>query len=183
MIKQMISLEPSSRPTFESLLHTSRGTVFPESFFSFLHNYVASINELSVTNSPFPQPTSTTSPSTAGNTSETPTPTNTTRIPPSINPTSEHIPSGNDALPSDSDHRIEKIWADYESLVPYLVGASEPEDVDIKTDSPSYMATAKPFQDVLPVELYIPNRNSQLSRPARTVNEGRQTVLVSSPSL
>ncbi|KAF9007713.1 hypothetical protein BDZ89DRAFT_1144434 [Hymenopellis radicata] len=52
LIKQMISLDPSARPTFDTLLHTSRGTVFPESFFSFLHNYVTSVNDLPV-ESPF----------------------------------------------------------------------------------------------------------------------------------
>ena len=59
----MISLDPSERPAFNTLLHTSRGTVFPEFFYSFLHNYVFSVNELSsdvlAINSPPPtiQPT------------------------------------------------------------------------------------------------------------------------------
>ena len=34
------------RPTFDTLLHTSHGTVLPECFYSFLYNYVSSINEL-----------------------------------------------------------------------------------------------------------------------------------------
>ena len=41
------ALDPSERPTFDTLLHTLRGTVFPESFYSFLHNHASSVNELS----------------------------------------------------------------------------------------------------------------------------------------
>ena len=42
----MIALDPPARPTFDTLLHTSRGAVFPESFYSFLHNYVSTVNEV-----------------------------------------------------------------------------------------------------------------------------------------
>ena len=41
------ALGPSERPTFDTLLRTLRGTVFPESFYSFLHNHASSVNELS----------------------------------------------------------------------------------------------------------------------------------------
>src|ERR1700733_9291391 len=75
MIKQMICLDPSARPTFDTLLHTSRGTVFPESFYSFLHNYVSSINEL-----PTPPPFSVVSPqSTPSTLSSAPQAVGTTR--------------------------------------------------------------------------------------------------------
>jgi hypothetical protein len=42
-------LNPSARPPFDTLLHSVRGTVFPEVFYSFLHGYVSSINELPTT--------------------------------------------------------------------------------------------------------------------------------------
>ena len=45
MIHQMISLDPSSRPTFDAALASARGRVLPECFYSFLHGYVASISE------------------------------------------------------------------------------------------------------------------------------------------
>jgi phosphoinositide-3-kinase, regulatory subunit 4 len=131
MIKQMISLNPSDRSTFDNLLHISRGTVFPESFYSFLHNYVSSINELSsiltVNMPPTAQPVST--PTTAamrpGSTIATGTGTN-----------ADHGP---DNLPSDSDHRMERLWADYESVVPYLIeDTSQDTAMDIRVDySPS----------------------------------------------
>jgi len=113
----MISLDPSERPTFDTLLHTSRGTVFPESFYSFLHNYVSSVNELSsdvlAVNSPPPAvlPSHITS-SMSGST---------LRSGPSggFNPNAGAgigTEAKGDALPSDSDHRLERIWADYESI-------------------------------------------------------------------
>jgi phosphoinositide-3-kinase regulatory subunit 4 len=155
MIKQMISLNPSDRSTFDNLLHISRGTVFPESFYSFLHNYVSSINELSsiltVNMPPTAQPVST--PTTAamrpGSTIATGTGTN-----------ADHGP---DNLPSDSDHRMERLWADYESVVPYLIeDTSQDTAMDIRVDYSPPPLTSKPFQDVLPVELNIPNRDSKL---------------------
>src|SRR6266851_1857581 len=62
LIKDMIALNPSARPTFDTLLHGARGAVFPEVFYSFLHGYVWSINELPIT-APFaPVPATGTSP-------------------------------------------------------------------------------------------------------------------------
>ena len=113
----MISLDPSERPTFDTLLHTSRGTVFPESFYSFLHNYVSSVNELSsdvlAVNSP----------------------------PPTVLPI------------HDSDHRLERIWADYESIELYITPEKvERSEMDVKVEYiPSVVSTSRPFQ----VSLYL----------------------------
>ncbi|KAG8791389.1 Serine/threonine-protein kinase, partial [Serendipita sp. 399] len=46
MVLQMIDLTPSLRPTFDTILSTSRGDAFPESFYEFYHEYVHSIEEL-----------------------------------------------------------------------------------------------------------------------------------------
>ena len=135
----MISLDPSQRPTFDSLLHTSRGNVFPESFFSFLHNYVSSINELPST-SPFAGLATPATPSTITGASPNP------RL---SQPTTHHGGStaSNEALPSDSDHRLERLWADFESVEPYITAemADEPT-MDIKIDYNSTVITSKPFQ-------------------------------------
>ena len=91
----MISLDPSERPTFDTLLHTSRGTVFPESFYSFLHNYIY-------------------------------------------------------ALPSDSDHRLERIWADYESIEPYITPEkveADRSETEVKIEYiPPVISTSRPFE-------------------------------------
>lgn len=46
MIAQMLSREPSDRPTFDRILTTYRGTIFPEYFYTFLKDYVSELNEL-----------------------------------------------------------------------------------------------------------------------------------------
>ena len=146
----MIAIDPASRPTFDSLLHNARGNVFPETFYSFLHNYVASINELSSTSlfSFTPQ----------GQTSSTPTPTTVTPI--VRNTPVAGAPNGpanladvfNEPLPSDSDHRMERIWSDYESVEPYIVVGPEPEALEETVKEPvkiEYVSTGepgKPFQ-------------------------------------
>ncbi|KAH9474804.1 Phosphoinositide 3-kinase regulatory subunit 4 [Psilocybe cubensis] len=167
LIKLMINLDPSERPTFDTLLHTSRGTVFPESFYSFLHNYVSSINELSSDTLAVNNP-----PTSASSLSHSP-------IQPPLSATMRTSSSGqlnssgagnegkNDTLPSDSDHRIERIWEDYESIEPYIIPEVDPNlDSDpLPEFLTSVTAPVRPFQDVLPVELHIPNRDSSLRNP------------------
>ena len=110
----MIVLDHAARPTFEAILHTSRGTVFPECFYSFLHNYVHSVCELPE-KSPFPTfpPPATGTPTTTP-ISQVPKPTQ--RAPLSM---SQEL-QGDNNLPSDSDHRMERIWSDFESAEIYL---------------------------------------------------------------
>lgn len=68
-----------------------------------------------------------------------------------------------EVLPSDSDNRLERIWADYESIEPYVIMEStESPKMDMKIDYVSVNVASKPFQDVLPVELNIPNGDSKL---------------------
>lgn len=138
----MIAIDPAVRPSFDTLLHTSRGTVFPESFYSFFHNYVSSINELSGP-SPFVANAAPTVP---------PTPASATvKSPQAV--TSQAIPGAsagdvsNEPLPSDSDRRMEKIWSDFESVEPFLaVDAAEETVMDVKVDYMPSMSSSKPFQ-------------------------------------
>ena len=46
MISQMLSLDPSSRPSFDRILSTFRGSIFPEYFYTFLKDYISSLSEL-----------------------------------------------------------------------------------------------------------------------------------------
>ncbi|KAI0267262.1 hypothetical protein BC834DRAFT_870444 [Gloeopeniophorella convolvens] len=168
LIKEMVALDPSARPTFETLLHNVRGTVFPEVFYSFLHSYVSSINELPTTApfapsvaafppeilAPAPSSSSTATPVIRDG-SMTPVPTLDAKIP-------------EVAVPRDADHKLEKIWADYESIEPYLVEESGNDTVtDVRVDYAPVETAGRPFQDVLPVELHIPNRDSKLLRTTR----------------
>ena len=129
----MVALEPSHRPTFDTLLHTSRGTAFPECFYSFLHNYVSSINELSSA-SLF---TKSSPPVAEGHSSTEPTP-----------------------LPSDSDHRLDKIWTEYESVEQHLLTEAVEQTVTEDRGVPSSTRnSSRRLEDVFPVELHIPNRD------------------------
>lgn len=42
----MISLSPSARPTFATVLQTYRGTIFPEIFYTFLHEYAIALSDV-----------------------------------------------------------------------------------------------------------------------------------------
>ncbi|KAI0037081.1 ARM repeat-containing protein [Vararia minispora EC-137] len=146
LVKDMIALDPAARPTFEALLHRARGIVFPEVFYSFLHGYVSSVNELP-TRSPFvPGPATAITPTVStGTTSSTATTKAATAL------VSQSIDAHHTAsLPSDADARMERIWADHESVESYLVEAAGEETV---------------MDDVFPIELNIPNRDSKLLRP------------------
>jgi phosphoinositide-3-kinase regulatory subunit 4 len=46
MIAHMLSREPSERPSFDHILATYRGTIFPEYFYTFLNDYVSELGEL-----------------------------------------------------------------------------------------------------------------------------------------
>ena len=146
----MIALDPLARPTFDTLLHTSRGTVFPESFYSFLHNYVSSINDL-----PTPSPFSLmAAPVSAGSTSVThsiaPSTSSNSTLRPNTNSGLSSTPSAeprDGTLPNDSDHRMEKIWADYDSVEPYLIPDTRDDTVmDVKIDYGSPAGSLKPYQ-------------------------------------
>jgi phosphoinositide-3-kinase regulatory subunit 4 len=168
MIKKMVALDSTSRPTFDVLLHTSRGSVFPEAFYSFLHNYAISINELPGTSAfaPPPPPTGTVSATgtVASSLVKTPGGMSVANADPTVS-----------VLPSDADNRLDRIWSEYESVEPFLE-SSTPKKAQgaIISESPSgfyavcdrVCACSKLLilknQDLFPVELSIPNRDKQI---------------------
>jgi phosphoinositide-3-kinase regulatory subunit 4 len=118
MIKRMIALDPAGRPTFDVLLHTARGTVFPESFYSFLHNYAASVNELPST-SLFAAPPSVPA----------------TLTPNTKNPAASALPQDtatSAAFPSDSDNRIDRVWSEFDGVEAYLIPETSDEQPAVK---------------------------------------------------
>jgi len=131
----MISLDPIERPNFDTLLHTSRGTLFPESFYSFLHNYVTSTNEIPA-NPPF---------NNLATTSITANSTIKSASTPSVHTPTESNP---DVLPGASDHRLERIWADYESVESCISQESYQESpkMGVKIEHNSLAPLAKSLQ-------------------------------------
>lgn len=124
MIKQMISLDPGKRQSFESILVGARGEVLPDCFYAFLHEYISSIGDrpLVLSHPSPPPPVPTTTSATPGlSFASTMKPGNTTA-------TSE-------ALPSDSDYRIERIWEDYTNIEPFLTDTDvERTIMDVRVD-------------------------------------------------
>jgi phosphoinositide-3-kinase regulatory subunit 4 len=45
MISQMLSRNPEDRPSFDQILNSFRGTIFPEYFYTFLKDYVNSLSD------------------------------------------------------------------------------------------------------------------------------------------
>ena len=138
----MIAVDPSVRPSFDTLLHTSRGSVFPDSFYSFFHNYVSSINELP-NNSAFTSTSGPTLPPTlVGPTVKSPQ-----SVAPQSLPGASTGDVSNEPLPSDSDRRMERIWSDFESVEPFLsIDSTEEPVMDVKVDYMPSMGSYKPFQ-------------------------------------
>lgn len=153
LIKQMIALDHTARPTFDTILHTSRGAVFPDFFYSFLHNYVHSVCEWSE-KTPFlisPPPTITGIPTTTP-VAQVPKPAQ--RAPLSM---SQEL-QGDNNLPSDSDHRMGRIWSDFESVETYLEqDANGGSPIEGKVESLAATAsTSTPLQVCLPRILVCP---------------------------
>ena len=169
----MIALDPAARPSFEDLLDHARDVAFPESFYSFLHNYIIAINETS-SPSPFAKP----APSKTG-----------VEVLPGT--TTEHW----NTIPSDSDHRIERMWTDFDSVEPLLAEQRVEDTVtelvprthvpqpishafQVRSCSRLYLWWVNVLillraQEIFPVEVHIPNRSSQLRK---TLGSGRQAA-------
>ncbi|KAG9307924.1 hypothetical protein JVU11DRAFT_12894 [Chiua virens] len=170
MIQQMISLDPASRPSFDAALANARGHVLPECFYSFLHEYVASISERATT-FPFPSSNSTTNapaiPATPANTVKSREP-------------SSNVGSAGEALPSESDHRIDRIWEDYASVHSHLLPPQQVERTvgDVKVNYDTIVPSSPNLQqDIFPVSLQIPSYTpSPCATPAE---DGPALILLS----
>ncbi|KAG1737490.1 uncharacterized protein EDB91DRAFT_1140136 [Suillus paluster] len=162
MIRQMISLDPAARPTFDTLLAGARGTVLPECFYSFLHEYVASVGERP-SSLPFPSSSFSLSNAAPSNLPGA-TPSTTIKAPSKETVATAAGGNGNDSvLPSDSDHRLERIWEDYENVDPYLI-----DDADVEKTV---------MDDIFPVSLHIPSHSS--NRHPTPAEDGPALILLS----
>ncbi|KAG9040843.1 Serine/threonine-protein kinase [Tulasnella sp. UAMH 9824] len=148
LVASMIVLDSKSRPTFREALAAARGTTFPESFYTFLHQYIASVNGISV------PPNSPESPFHAS-----PKPSQQSGVPTDQEPKISTDPK---ALPNDSDARIDRIWTDFDELEPYLLEDEVEATVTEMKVNTTTGTSGKPFQDIIPVELSILNRPSKL---------------------
>jgi len=144
----MIALNPSARPTFDTLLHNARGAVFPEVFYSFLHGYVWSINEVPIITPFTTVPTTGTSPEILTPATPTAPATASTAKGGAVTPLhTADAKAPETAVPRDADRKIEKIWADYESVEPYLFEDNGEDTIsDVRVDYAPVEAQGKPLQ-------------------------------------
>ncbi|KAG8906368.1 Serine/threonine-protein kinase [Tulasnella sp. 403] len=147
LVASMIALDPKERPSLADALATARDTTFPESFYSFMHDYIASVCDITA---PLTSPASPFSKVVNGTSST------------GQEHSSLSLSTERGVLPSDSDTRIERIWSDFDELEPYLVNdIGDATIMALKADAAS-SGSGKPVQDIIPVELAIPNRTSKL---------------------
>lgn len=144
----MIALNPSARPSFDTLLHNARGAVFPEVFYSFLHGYVWSINEVPIMTPFTTVPTTGTSPEILTPATPTASATASTAKGGAVTPLhTADVKPPETAVPRDADRKIEKIWADYESVEPYLFEDNGEDTIsDVRVDYAPVEAQGKPLQ-------------------------------------
>ena len=132
MVHQMLSLDPSKRPTFSGLLHSARGTIFPDYFYSYLHDFFASTQNLSSSQFPYrfsgpgtgigvkaPQRSPGFGQTGPGGTGLGAGGSNVVQGSgqaggQGLDGDGQEVPL--DGLPSDSDHRLEKLWAEFDTL-------------------------------------------------------------------
>ncbi|KAL4072222.1 hypothetical protein J3A83DRAFT_4372222 [Scleroderma citrinum] len=169
MVKQMISLDPGKRQSFGYILVGARGDVLPECFYSCLHEYIASIGERPLVlshSSPPPPPHSSTSSSTLG-------------LSPASTVKPGNVTGTGEALPSDSDYRIARIWEDFSNIEPFLIENDvERTIMDIRVDYHTTSSTSpNTHQEIFPVSLHIPSHTPTSRRtPAE---DGPALILLS----
>ncbi|CAE7123924.1 unnamed protein product [Rhizoctonia solani] len=163
LVLSMIALDPEARPSFAIALETYRGRVFPESFYSFLHEYVAGVNEISSPSVFDPKPNHTPNvseghASTAAPSGTGPNPT----VPTATGGAGLETSPYENALPNESDARIDQLWNEFAMLEPHLVATRSEEESEKRPDKAPPRTRNTPFQDMFPVELSIPKRISRL---------------------
>ena len=95
----MIALSPSSRPSFAALLQSSRGTIFPECFYSPIYELMTSVSDIS-SSSPFVR--------------ATPVDTG-TLVDVRMRP--DPVEKDPSTLPTDSDRRVMRVKAELDTIV------------------------------------------------------------------
>lgn len=133
----MIALDPAGRPSFSEVLDSARDVAFPEAFYSFLYTYIMSINETS-SHTVFARTASAQARSGGINATSTAD---------GANISGATGPESWGTLPSDSGHRMERIWGEFDSIEPILMAGEQIEQTITKLPPPRKVSlTSKPIQ-------------------------------------
>ena len=137
----MVAVDPAERPTFDSLLHTSRGSLFPECFYSTFHDFISSVNDISAS-MPFFGTSNTLGIGVPSGSS----PQNRNGTLDEKLSITDDPQDGAAALPNDSDRRIMRIWAEFDVIEPCFLVSDDMESTTVKVDYATQYSTFKPIQ-------------------------------------
>ncbi|KAL5523732.1 hypothetical protein ACEPAG_7905 [Sanghuangporus baumii] len=172
LIKKMVAIHPTMRPTFDSLLHTSRGTLFPECFYTTFHDFISSINDISAS-----MPFFNTSNALGGGVTPSQARQQTLEEKSSI---ADDPQETSNALPMDSDRRIMRIWTEFDVVEPCLFENASLGASTIKVDYTTQYTSFKPIQSIIPVVPWMSNSQSRiLSSPSTIVDDGPALIILS----
>ncbi|KAI5119857.1 hypothetical protein M0805_000691 [Coniferiporia weirii] len=175
LIKQMIGIDPSSRPTFDSLLHTSRGSLFPECFYTTFHDFISSVNDITAS-TPFSNTVQTSSSGPAAQNAQVKTSSIDDKLPIRESSGAELFP-----LPVDSDRRITRIWTEFDVVEPFFSTLSEDmEATAVKVDYAANYSSHKPIQSIIPVVTHMSNARSRVVSALRSpTTDGPALIILS----
>lgn len=149
-------MDPSARPSFDSVLHTSRGKLFPECFYTTFHDFISSINDISIS-TPFYN----TSNTSGGGATPVQARPQTLDEKSSV---TDDPQEGSNALPVDSDRRITRIWSEFDVVEPCFTDNAGMGMSTIKVDYTTQYTSFKPIQ----VHTLIPLETNAKGSPTAT---------------
>ncbi|GAA5899743.1 hypothetical protein JCM5296_004211 [Sporobolomyces johnsonii] len=150
LIRSMISLDPSSRLSFSDYLSQYRTTAFPDIFYTFLHPFLSSLNDVSLPPPP-PPPRSTSGTATPGEA-------------PQVQQT---------LLRTEADERIERVWNEWEMIARYL-DETVAEDKGKRKEQETTVGPGVLF----PLRLHLPGQEGKIVE-STVVEDGPALVILS----
>ncbi|ORY82386.1 Other/VPS15 protein kinase [Leucosporidium creatinivorum] len=145
LIRSMLSLDPTHRLSCAEYLASYRNTAFPDIFYTFLHPFISSLNDISPSLPP-PTPNA----SLAGKTTGTATPGG---------------QSGDQqqqaTLRSDADDRIERVWNEWEMISEYLERGRKGKKGEESAPGAAESSKEGREEDIFPLRLHIPGFEGQ----------------------
>ncbi|EJD02926.1 uncharacterized protein FOMMEDRAFT_123012 [Fomitiporia mediterranea MF3/22] len=178
LIKRMVAIDPTIRPTFDSLLHTSRGNIFPECFYTVIHDFISTVDDISAST-----PFFCTSNTSGGGV----TPGQSLQARPTLSTMSDEKTSiGEESrdelnpLPNDSDRRIMRIWAEFDVVEPCFPPSDDMQTTAVKVDYAVQYSSFKPIQSILPVVTCMSDQHTRsLPISSSPTNDGPALIILS----
>lgn len=187
----MISLDPASRKPFSTYLAQGRGTCFPDIFYSFLHPFLTSLAQPPAPPTPPPATPTTRAPTITG--TMTPSDLHTAASPQHQQTrTQGHAAGGQQAMRTDADEKIERVWNEWEMIQRYLdeeagagagwqegpVGGNAGEDRRPSAAETSKMGRKTGPDSIFPIKLDVPGLQGETAQGGATHGKSRSHDLL-----